>query len=148
MINFKTLGPGTGSTAPATTEVHDYSGGKATKTAQWMATYFGGTVITEDPASKPSPAAAVSPQPGASPAPDAAPDIVVVLGKDFAANFDQAETATVNPPSNYIPPRQVPRKVQPRQTPTQAPQPPSPVIVPSPTPTKCVIDPVTKKCKP
>ena len=133
MINFKTLGPGTGSTAPATTEVHDYSGGKATKTAQWMATYFGGTVITEDPASKPAPDAGASPQPGASPAATASPDIVVILGVDFAANFDQAASANVRPPSNYIPPRQVPRKVQPTQAPSQ-----QPTVAPVPTapPTK------------
>ncbi|MGB2940932.1 MAG: LCP family protein [Candidatus Dormiibacterota bacterium] len=121
MINFKTLAPINAATAPATTEVRDYSGGKATKTAQWMATYFGGTVVTMDPATKPAPDAGASPQPGASPTSTASPDIVVVLGKDFASAFDQAERPTYSPPSNYIAPRQSPRQVQPTQAPMRAP---------------------------
>ncbi|MEA2645886.1 MAG: polyisoprenyl-teichoic acid--peptidoglycan teichoic acid transferase, partial [Chloroflexota bacterium] len=48
MINFQTMPPQSGSTAPAVTEIHDYSGGKAAKTAQWMAAYFKGTVVTDD----------------------------------------------------------------------------------------------------
>jgi LCP family protein required for cell wall assembly len=132
MIGFKTLAPVTAATAPASTEVHDYSGGKDTRTAQWMAAYFKGTVITEDPARKPAPDAGASPQPGASPVATTSPDIVVVLGKDFAAGFDQAERPTYAPPPNYVAPRQSPTRVQATQTPTSG-----PTIATSPAPTAC-----------
>jgi LCP family protein required for cell wall assembly len=124
MIGFKTLAPVTAATAPATTEIHDYSGGKDTRTAQWMASYFNGKVITEDPSTRPSPDAGASPQPGASPVATASPDIVVVLGKDFGVGFDQAERPTYTPPPNYVAPRQSPRTVQ-SPAPTKSPPAPS-----------------------
>ena len=84
MLNLNVAAPATASTAPATTVIHDYSGGKAAKTAAWMAQYFGGTVVTEDPATAPA-APAASPTPGA---PAVKADLVVALGKDVGVQFD------------------------------------------------------------
>jgi hypothetical protein len=147
-IGFKTLAPETARSAPAVTEVHDYSGGKDAKTAQWMADYFGGTVVTEDPANRPSAAAADSPTPGASPSQSttpgstALPDVVVVLGNDFTTNFDRAERTIYSPPpSNYRAPLQLPHRVLPTQAPqgvpTQEPSQAPPTLVPLPTPSSC-----------
>ena len=84
MLNLNTAGPISATTAPASTIVHDYSGGKARKTAAWLAQYFGGTVVTEDPATAP-PAPDASPAPGA---PAVTAGLVVALGKDVALQFD------------------------------------------------------------
>ena len=84
MLNFNTGAPAVSSTAPPVTLVHDYSGGKAARTAAWLATYFGGTVITEDPTAAPA-------APDASPLPGSTPGtamLVVSLGRDVATQFD------------------------------------------------------------
>ncbi|MFN2462449.1 MAG: LCP family protein [Candidatus Dormibacteria bacterium] len=89
MLNFNTGSPATTRLAPPTTVVHDYSGGRATKTAEWMATYFGGSVVTEDPATAPSAPDAYGATPEATPAPTPGPAaIVVALGRDVATEFD------------------------------------------------------------
>ena len=49
MLSFKAVAPGTTTTSPAVTQVHDYSGGTATLTAAWLAAYYGGVVVTETP---------------------------------------------------------------------------------------------------
>jgi LCP family protein required for cell wall assembly len=118
-LNFQTLAPATGSTAPAITEIHDYSGGKAAKTVAWLRQYFNGVVITET-GPPPAPVAGETPSPGASPIPAGSPDVVVVIGKDFAAAYDSEQFPTYTPPPNYVP---VTRS-------------PSPVAPPSPTPTR------------
>jgi LCP family protein required for cell wall assembly len=118
MLNFQTLEAATGTAAPATTEIHDYSGGKDAKTVAWLQQYFNGTVIAEA-GPKPAPAAGVSPAPGVAVSPPASPDIVVVIGKDFAAGFDAPAQQTYRPPANYIPPP--PAKPKPVPPPTQAP---------------------------
>lgn len=146
MLNFTMVSPATGSAAPATTEVHDYSGGKGTETAKWMAAYFGGTVIIENPSNKPSPAVGAATTPGASPTPATSPDIVVVLGKDFSTNFDQAERPVYTPPKNYVPPKQNPTPAPvPSSTPTAQPS-PSPTRTPTAAPTACPSP--TLVCKP
>jgi LCP family protein required for cell wall assembly len=142
MLNFTMVSPATGSAAPATTEVHDYSGGKGTETAKWMAAYFGGIVTTESPGSKPSPVGGAVTTPGASPAPATSPDIVVVLGKDFSTNFDQAERPVYTPPKNYVPPRQYPT---PAPVPTTAPT-SQPTREPTAPPTHA--PPTVPPCKP
>jgi LCP family protein required for cell wall assembly len=126
MLNFQTLAPATGTAAPATTEIHDYSGGKAAKTVAWLQQYFNGVVITET-GPKPAPVPGESPAPGVAAAPAASPDIVVVIGKNFAAGFDAPAQQTYRPPSNYVPPVVKPKPVPP---PTQA-----PTIVPTLVPT-------------
>src|SRR5206468_1992413 len=103
MLDFDMLAPGSGNAAPATTEVHDYSGGRATATARWLAAYFGGTVVTEPagtgpaagPATPPLGETAAPPSPGASPG---TADIVVVLGLDFSSGFDNEELPVTGPP--------------------------------------------------
>ena len=97
MLNFNVGEPAVTYTAPAVTLVHDYSGGKAAKTANWLATYFGGTVVTEDPASAPV-APDASPLPGSIPAKAM---LVVALGKDVATQFDASGTANGNGTSSY-----------------------------------------------
>ena len=56
--------------------VYDYSGGRYALSAQWMASYFGATVVTVTDAG-----AAPSPPPGAS------TSLVVVLGRDYALRW-------------------------------------------------------------
>jgi LCP family protein required for cell wall assembly len=135
MIGFKESGPATVSSAPATTEIHDFSGGRDSKTVAWMQHYFGGTVIKESPhASGP-------------------PDVVVVLGRDFANAFTAEETPVYTPqlytpPSNERPPAASERPAassaptaEPTPTPSRQPLPspssPCPPVVcrPSPSPT-------------
>jgi LCP family protein required for cell wall assembly len=136
-LNFETLAPATGDTAPAVTEIHDYSGGKDAKTVAWLKQYFNGIVVTET-GPKPAAAAGATPAPGASPSPAASPDIVVVLGKDFAAAFDRELRPTYTPPPNYIAPTRSPSPVAP-PTPTSEPS-PEPTAPPThpPTPPACV----------
>ena len=142
MIGFQAMPPQAGTTAPAVTEIHDYSGGKASRTAKWMADYFKGTVVTEDPGSRPSPPPPLAPSPGASPVPFAAPDIVVVLGKDYSAAYDQLERPVYTPPPGYNNNTRLnPTPVAPKPTPTPTVEPTitptprsSPLPVPSPTP--------------
>jgi LCP family protein required for cell wall assembly len=55
--------------------VYDLSGGKYPKTAQWLATYFGATLVTPGTA---------SPATGATPTGDG---VVVVLGRDYALRW-------------------------------------------------------------
>jgi hypothetical protein len=141
MLNFQTLAPATGTAAPATTEIHDYSGGKAAKTVAWLQQYFNGVVITET-GPKPAPVPGESPAPGVAAAPAASPDIVVVIGKDFAAGFDAPAQQTYRPPSNYVPPVVKPKPVPPpAQAPTSVPtvvptshptSTPKPVVCPTP----------------
>jgi LCP family protein required for cell wall assembly len=99
MLNFNVAAPATSSVAPPITVVHDYSGGKAAKTAAWMAQYFGGTVVTEDPATAPS-APNASPAPGAT---AASADLVVSIGRDAAQQFDASAPASTQYRSTYVP---------------------------------------------
>ncbi len=55
--------------------VYDLSGGRYPKTAQWLATYFGATLVTPG---------AASPPPGVAPTGDG---VVVVLGRDYALRW-------------------------------------------------------------
>jgi LCP family protein required for cell wall assembly len=139
MLNFNIAAPVTGGLVPPTTVVHDYSGGRAAKTALWMAQYFGGSVVTEDPAAAP-------PAPDASPAPGAAParaDLVVSLGRDTAVQFDANAPRSTTPsrpaynsnndnrPYGQPTYRPAPRPTSvPTAEPTQAPA-PAPSTVPS-----------------
>jgi len=93
MLNLQVTSPGSVSSAPATTEIHDYSGGKARKTVAWLRDYFNGTVITETPQSQPSGgAAAKAPASSATPGVVAGPpDVVVVLGRDFWSSYNQPD---------------------------------------------------------
>jgi LCP family protein required for cell wall assembly len=143
MLNFHTLVPATGTSAPATTEIHDYSGGKDARTVAWLQQYFNGTVVTET-GPKLAPVAGESPAPGVAASPDASPDIVVVIGKDFAAGFDAPAQPTYRPPANYIPAPVKPKPVSPpAQSPTGVPEAsPSSKPKPSPIPTKCPSPPV------
>jgi LCP family protein required for cell wall assembly len=126
MLNFQTLAPRSGVTAPATTEIHDYSGGKDAKTVAWLQQYFNGVVVPET-GPPPAPVAGATASPGAAPAPPVSPDIVVVLGKNFTAGFDAAERPVYRPPSNYVPPAFHPSPVAPPPpTPSKAPAPPPP----------------------
>lgn len=130
MLNFSTLAPKNGVTAPATTEIHDYSGGKDAKTVAWLKQYFNGVVVTETgPA--PAPVAGATATPGTTPEPPATPNIVVVLGKDFTGGFDAPERPVYRPPANYIPPPFHPKPVvPPTSTPASAPPPPPPPTAP------------------
>ena len=137
MLNFNTAAPATGSTAPPVTLVHDYSGGKAAKTAAWLATYFGGTVVTEDPASAPATPDA-SPSPGVTPANAV---LVVALGKDVSTQFGAtgSSNGTGNAQPTYrpyvapTPKRSAAPTAEPTVEPTQAPTaPPTARPVPSP----------------
>jgi LCP family protein required for cell wall assembly len=143
-LNFQTLAPASGTAAPATTEIHDYSGGKDAKTVAWLRQYFNGVVVTEN-GPPPSPVAAASPAPGASPSPAASPDIVVVIGKDFAAGYDSELRPTYTPPPNYVAPTRHPSPVAPPSpTPTNEPPPaPNPTASPTPASTKtpCLLPP-------
>ena len=56
--------------------VYDYSGGRYPLTAQWMASYFGATLVTVT-ASTPAP----------TPPPSASGGLVVVLGRDYALRW-------------------------------------------------------------
>ena len=135
MLNFQTLAPKTTVTAPATTEIHDYSGGKRAKTVAWLKQYFNAVVVPET-GPPPAPVAGATSAPGTTPASPVAPDIVVVLGKDFTAGFDAAERPVYRPPSNYIPPVFHPKPVAPpAPPPTQPPPPPPPTTKPVPSPT-------------
>ena len=49
MLNFNTVAPAESSVSPASTVVHDRSGGAATATARWLADYYGGTISVEAP---------------------------------------------------------------------------------------------------
>jgi LCP family protein required for cell wall assembly len=144
MLDFQTLLPATGSVAPATTEIHDYSGGKDAKTVAWLQLYFHGVVVTET-GPKPGPVAGESPAPGVAASPAASPDIVVVIGKDFATGFDAPAQPTYRPPANYIPAPVKPKPVAPpTQTPTSLPEAsPTNHPHPSPSPPKtCVAPPL------
>lgn len=134
MLSFNVAAPATGETAPSTTVVHDYSGGHAAATAAWMAQYFGGTVVTEDPTTAP-PGPDASPLPGA---PTVKADIVVTLGRDVSTQFVANGPATSNYSGTrnsgvYVAPRYVPRQAPPSPRPTQAPS-PQPTVAPAPTP--------------
>jgi len=99
MLNLNVAGPVTATVAPSATVVHDYSGGRAAKTAAWLARYFGGTVVTEDSAGAPA-------APDASPSPAAIPahaDLVVALGKDVAMQFDAAGPGNLGYSAPYNP---------------------------------------------
>jgi len=61
--------------AQAASYVYDLSGGKYPKTAQWLAAYFGATVVTPG---------AASPATGVAPTGDG---VVVVLGRDYALRW-------------------------------------------------------------
>jgi hypothetical protein len=141
MIGFREDNPGTVASAPQTTEIHDYSGGRAARTVAWMQQYFGGTVIKEAPRRPASPAA-TSPSPGATPIAVGPPDVVVVLGHDFANAFTAEETPAYTPqlytpPSNERPPAPSER---PAPTPSTAEPVPSPSTPPIPTPhPTCVV---------
>lgn len=113
MLNFNVAAPAVAPVMPPSTVVHDYSGGRASRTAAWMAQYYGGTVVTEDPTSAPA-APDASPSPGASPA---SADLVVVLGRDTATQFD------ANGPGNAIYRRY--STYRPYSAPTHAPRKPS-----------------------
>jgi LCP family protein required for cell wall assembly len=138
-LNFQTQEPATASSAPATTEIHDYSGGKDTKTVAWLRQYFNGIVVTEA-GQPPSPVAGAIPATGASPSAAASPDIVVVIGRDFAAGYDSELRPTYKPPPNYIAPIRRPSPVAPpTSTPTNLPSPvASPIPSPSPTKSPCL----------
>ncbi|GAC1334803.1 MAG: hypothetical protein NVSMB17_16930 [Candidatus Dormibacteria bacterium] len=139
MLNFNTAAPDTTYTAPPATVVHDYSGGRAALTASWLATYFGGTVVTEDPASAPATADLVSTFPASTPG---KAELVVSLGRDVASQFDASIPAesTYRAPSQYQPtyrPYVAPapqRSAAPTSAPTQEPAPePSPAPTAPPT---------------
>ena len=145
MLNFNTAAPVTGSTAPPpVTLVHDYSGGTAAKTAAWMATYFGGTVITEDPATAPA-APDASPTPGATPGTAA---LVVVLGKDISTQFDA--TAVDSSAGGYVQPTYRPYVAPtPRRTVTPTAQPTvEPTAEPTATPTARPVPTPPPVCRP
>jgi LCP family protein required for cell wall assembly len=152
MLNFNVAAPATGQVTPASTVVHDYSGGRAAKTAAWMAQYYGGTVATEDPTTAP-PAPDASPSPGA---PAVKADLLVTLGRDvstqFVASGQGGSTYYSGAASNgnraYGTPTHAPRTASPSPQPTQAPSPqptaaaspsplPSPTHKPTPCPGKC-----------
>ena len=137
-LNFQTQAPATGSRAPATTEIHDYSGGKDAKTVAWLRQYFNGIVVTES-GPPPAPVVGASPSSGASPSPAASPDIVVVIGRDFAAGYDSELRPTYTPPPNYIaPPRRPSPVAAPKSTPSVVPTPiPSPSRAPVSSPSAC-----------
>jgi hypothetical protein len=59
----------------ATTQILDYSGGRFPRTTQWLAAYFGGTVVEATPGSP-------APSPGQQTF-----GIVVVLGHDFGTRW-------------------------------------------------------------
>jgi LCP family protein required for cell wall assembly len=130
MLNFNVAAPATGQVAPTSTVVHDYSGGRAAKTAAWMAQYYGATVATEDPTTAP-PAPDATPLPGA---PVVKADIVVTLGRDVATQFAASAPAGsgYHPPA-YVAPRYVPRKASPAAQPTHQPT-NEPTVVPQPSP--------------
>ncbi|MFN2465418.1 MAG: LCP family protein [Candidatus Dormibacteria bacterium] len=153
MLNFNVAAPATSYlAAPPATVVHDYSGGRAAATAAWMAQYFGGTVVTEDPSLAP-PAPEASPAPGGD---GAKADLVVALGRDFAEQFDASVPSTA-PARPYYGPndnrpygrptyRPAPRaSAAPTSAPTQqpAPQPTAP-----PPPPKPICPPVCPSPKP
>ena len=145
MLNFKVATPASTRKSPTITEIHDYSGGKASKTVRWLASYFGATVITETPGSS-----APAPLVGASPSATAGgPDVVVDLGTEFANGFDAEERPIYSPPPyNYVPP--APRRPSPSPSavpsaaPTEEPQ-PSPSTHPIATP---CFPPNSPHCKP
>lgn len=127
MLNLNVAGPATVSTAPPTTVIHDYSGGKAALTAAWLAQYLGGTVVTEPPSAAPA-------APDASPAPRATPaqaDLVVALGKDVALQFDSVGPGNSGIQASYssgsspyrlpTPTYTIPRKRTPLPLPTRKP---------------------------
>ncbi|HEV1996716.1 MAG TPA: LCP family protein, partial [Candidatus Dormibacteraeota bacterium] len=120
MLNLNVAGPVTVPVAPASTVVHDYSGGKAAKTAAWMAQYFGGTVVTEDPTGAPA-APDPSPTPGANPV---HADVVVTLGRDVARQFDASGPGNAGyqaPFNGYIPNTQPTNPTFKKKTPTPRP---------------------------
>ncbi|MHB8510507.1 MAG: hypothetical protein ACYDGR_18010, partial [Candidatus Dormibacteria bacterium] len=102
MLSFNTVAPNAVAKAPATTEVHDYSGGRGARTAAFMAKYFNGTVVTETPRTTVSPGASPSVDPGGSPAAAGPGDIVVVLGDDFATEFNNS-AAVIRSAPTYVP---------------------------------------------
>lgn len=139
MAGFAVTAPDTVSPAPATTTIHDYSGGRDAKTVAWLAAYYNGTVVTETPrpAASASPSAPPSPSPSTGAIPGGAPptaegpaDIVVVLGTDYSNRFNDAGA----PRPVYVPP---PPTARPRPTPSAAAPSPSPSqeTAPSPSPT-------------
>jgi LCP family protein required for cell wall assembly len=143
MIDFHTAAPATVKLAPQTTEIHDYSGGGASKTVAWMAKYFNAKVVVETPHPVAS-ASAASPSAAATPAADSgAPDVVVVLGQDFSTAFDAPLRPVYSPPPSAPPtarptprPSTVPTpSEEPSTTPTAKPSPkPCPPIICKPSP--------------
>ena len=125
MLDFKVAAPGSEKVAPTTTEIHDYSGGKASRTVHWLASYFNGVVISESPGTAPSATVDASPSPTTT-----SPQVVVVLGTDFARGYDAEERPIYSPPPyNYVPP-----PTRPRPTPSPTPA-ATPSLEPEPTPT-------------
>jgi hypothetical protein len=134
MLDFQVTAPATNAKAPATTEIHDYSGGRAAKTVAWMAKYFNATVIVETPHA-PTSAADATPSPGATPDVSGPPDVVVVLGTDHANAFNAPEAATQKQPT-YQPTARP--SVTPRPTPSTEPSPTAePTTIPTPRPPIC-----------
>ncbi|MHB8573086.1 MAG: LCP family protein [Candidatus Dormibacteria bacterium] len=110
-VGFRTQDPANATHGHPTSEVHDYSGGKAANTVEFLSSYFGASVVTET----------VKPAGSA--------DVVLVLGQDFAAQFSPPAASN----GYYTPSAPQP---SPKPTPQRAPSPtPAPTPVPSPTPT-------------
>ena len=77
-LGFK-VGPAGRTSHSQGTLVYDYSGGRYAATAQWLAAYFGGSVVT--------PAAAPPASPAAQATPAGETGIVVVLGTKFGLSW-------------------------------------------------------------
>jgi LCP family protein required for cell wall assembly len=131
MAGYAVTAPDTVAAAPATTQIHDYSGGRDAKTLAWLQAWLGGEVVTETPRSpEPGPSGSPSPTPSSAPVPGGSPptaegpaDIVVVLGADFAKQFNNAGAA-IHP---YVPPApQASSQPNPAPSVTVASAPPSP----------------------
>jgi hypothetical protein len=132
MIGFTMAQPDSLRTAPPTTQVLDFSGGRAAATARWLAAYFGGSVVTESPEEAPQALPAGSPTPSLSPSPVQA-QIVVQIGQDFAGAFDHEQRpAGSAPPADYNAPNPSPT-LFPEGSPSPSPE-VSPSLSPSPTP--------------
>jgi LCP family protein required for cell wall assembly len=124
----------------ATTRVIDSSGGKAGKTAQWLANYYGVTVETPAPASA-STASSVDAPPGG---------VTVILGQDSERAWNgNGQSYPNNPGDNGATPTWQPAAAQtsgsartaaptPRPTPTPVPSKPPPTRTPLCLPPACV----------
>lgn len=122
MLDMRVVAPDTVPKAPPTTEIHDYSNGRATKTVEWLREYFNGTVVTESGSPTSTPGS--STEPSASGDTVATPDVVVLLGADYATQFNSTPPAATG--SNVTP------SFRPRPTPT----PSQTTAAPSPSPTE------------